>query len=134
MGRAGGSLEGQVGKPVVAKTHGMFPMDSIEVVGLVETEHVPKGTHPTPGAKRRWQEHAERILDAPEGKTVHLKVRVGVDPETLRQGVQAEFKRFGRKVSIRSVIEDDRSTSVYLTAIREAQADWARADWSDGRN
>lgn len=102
----------------MAKTRNTFDMDAVEVLGLVETADVPMGTHPSPGAKRRWQEHAQRTLDAPEGKSVRLKVRAGVDPETLRSGIQAEFKRFGRKVSIRSVIEDDGSTSVYLTAIR----------------
>ncbi len=104
-------------------------MAAVLGVELVETSDVPAGTHPKPGAKRRWQELSETILAAPEGKSVRVKVQAGVDAETLRSGVQAEFKRLGRRVSITSATEDDGSTSVYLTARTEPHG-----DGGDGHN
>lgn len=95
-----------------------FSMDSMVVAAEpVPVEQIPHGTHAMPGTKRRWQELCERIREVSPEQSIKVTLRTATDAETVRQGVSAELKRFGKSSRVRSVLELDGSATLWFVAI-----------------
>lgn len=95
-----------------------FSMNSLVIAGSLPLGEIPKGTHQIEGTKRRWEELADAIREVmPNGESIVVELSPGSDPETVRQGVAAEMKRYGLRSRVRTIEHENHSFTLYMYCI-----------------
>ncbi len=99
--------------------HSPFDMGSVQFVRTGPVADIPFGTHSVPGQARRWEELGQQI-QAASRNGAYVLFKVTGDKklvERVRQGLEAEQKRFNLKSHCRAVPLPNGSWELFFTAV-----------------